>query len=167
MATLQIKNRTSTVPPERTAARIEELLAKSGATDIRKRYEGGELRGLDFVIPTDMGVLSFRMPVDVESAFQVMYEERRKHRSFLTGAQRVALKEQAKRTAWRLAQDWLEVQLSLVAMRQAELVQVLLPYAVKNDQTFFQAFKASGFAALLPPPKADQDPDQGDVIDAN
>lgn len=37
MNNLPIKNRTSTVPPERTAARIEEMLARAGASDIRKR----------------------------------------------------------------------------------------------------------------------------------
>lgn len=50
----------------------------------------------------------------------------------------------------------------MVAMKQAELVQALLPYAVRGDQTFFQAFKQSGYAGLLSAPKEDA----GDVIDA-
>jgi hypothetical protein len=64
MNNLPIRNRTSTVAPERTAARIEEMLAKAGASDIRKRYENSELRGIDFIIPTEQGEMSFRMPVD-------------------------------------------------------------------------------------------------------
>lgn len=115
MNNLPIKNRTSTVPPERTAARIEEMLARAGASDVRKRYEGGELRGLDFIIPTEQGVMSFRMPVDSEAAYQVLYNDRRQRRLSTTLAQQKALREQAKRTAWKLAQEWLEIQLAMPA----------------------------------------------------
>lgn len=158
MNQFQIKNRTSTVPPERTAGRIEEMLAKAGATDIRKRYDAGELRGLDFVIPTEFGTLSFRMPVDTDAAYRVLYNQRRRVASMK------ALRDQAKRTAWKLAQEWLEIQLALVAMRQAELVQVLLPYAVtRDDRPMFEAFKEQRFAALLPPAPSDRP--AGEVID--
>jgi hypothetical protein len=162
MNNLPIKNRTSTVPPERTAARIEEMLARAGASDIRKRYEAGEMRGLDFIIPTEHGEMSFRMPVDSDAAYQVLYDERRKRRLSTTLAQQKSLREQAKRTAWKLAQEWIEIQLAMVAMKQAELAQVLLPYAVRGEQTFFQAFKQSGYAGLLAAPKDDA----GDVVDA-
>lgn len=163
MNNLPIKNRTSTVPPERTAARIEEMLAKAGATDIRKRYESGELRGLDFIIPTEQGEMSFRVPVDGEAAYQVFYNERRKRRLSTTMAQQKTLRDQAKRTAWKLAQEWLEIQLAMVTMQQAEMVQVLLPYAVRGEQTFFQAFKRAGYAGLLAAPKDDAG---DDVVDA-
>jgi hypothetical protein len=165
MNNLPIKNRTSTVPPERTAARIEEMLAKAGASDVRKRYENQELRGIDFIIPTEQGEMSFRMPVDTEAAYQVLYNDRRARRLSTTLAQQKALREQAKRTAWKLAQEWLEIQLAMVAMQQAEIVQVLLPYAVRGDQTFFQAFKRAGYAGLLAAPK-DKGHDAGNVIDA-
>lgn len=57
--------------------------------------------------------------------------------------------------------DWFRIQLAMVAMKQAELVQVLLPYAVHGERTFFQAFKQSGYAGLLAAPK-----DDDDVVDA-
>jgi hypothetical protein len=92
----------------------------------------------------------------------VLYDERRKRRLSTTLVQQKSLREQARRTAWKLAQEWLEIQLAMVAMQQAEIVQVLLPYAVRGDQTFFQAFKRAGYAGLLAAPKDDA----GDVIDA-
>ena len=165
MNNLPIRNRTSTVAPERTAARIEDMLAQAGASDIRKRYEAGQLVGIDFIIPTEQGVMSFRMPVDAQGAYAALYNERKKRsRSSITIAQQQALKEQARRTAWKLAQEWMEIQLSMVAMNQAELVQVMLPYAVRGNQTFFQAFKRAGYAGLLAAPNDEQE--AGDVIEA-
>lgn len=155
MNNLPIRNRTSTVAPERTASRIEEMLVRAGASDVRKRYEAGELRGLDFIIPTDFGPMSFRIPVDTDGAYGALLAERKKKRSYINQQQGAAIKEQSKRTAWKLAQEWIEIQLAMVAMKQAELVQVLLPYAVRGEQTFFQAFKQSGYAGLLAAPKDD------------
>lgn len=146
-----LKNRTSTVAPELTAARVEKMLAQSGATDIRKRYTDGELLGVDFVIPTEFGVIAFRLPINIEAAYQVLIKARPR---YTTQAQRKAIREQAARSAWKLAQEWLEIQLSLVAMKQAELVQVLLPYVVRNEQTLFDAFRAGGYQALLAGPAA-------------
>lgn len=167
----KIKNRTSTVSPERTSARIDnywpmpdrQLLADAGASDIRKRYEAGELVGIDFVIPTEYGIIAFRLPVNVQAADKVLHENRKRRRGFLTAKQRQAIAEQSKRTAWKMAQEWLEIQLSMVAMKQAELVQVLLPYSVnRNDQTLFETMKQSGYTALLDAP----DPDAENIIDA-
>ncbi len=50
-------------------------------------------------------------------------------------------------------QDWLEVQLSMIAMRQADFVQVFLPYVWDGQRTYYQALKDSGFRAMLPAPK--------------
>lgn len=65
---------------------------------------------------------------------------------------KVDFKEQASRTAWRLIQDWVEVQLSMVQMKQADFVQVFLPYVWdgKRNQTFYAALKECGYKGLLP-----------------
>jgi hypothetical protein len=44
-------------------------------------------------------------------------------------------------------------QLSLIQMRQADFIQVFLPYVWDGKQTFYQALKASNYKALLGAPK--------------
>jgi hypothetical protein len=61
---------------------------------------------------------------------------------------RQRVKEQAARTAWRLMQDWVEIQLSFVQMEQAELVEVFLPYIWDGQRTFFEKLKGGNFLAL-------------------
>jgi hypothetical protein len=49
-------------------------------------------------------------------------------------------------------QDWVEVQMSMIQTKQADFIQVFLPYVwdEQRKQTFYQALKSSGFKALLP-----------------
>lgn len=68
MNQFNVKNYTSSVPPARTAERIESFLAGAGATHISKRYDNGRITGIDFMIEAEPGVpLSFRLPVDVDA----------------------------------------------------------------------------------------------------
>ena len=58
--------------------------------------------------------------------------------------------EQAERTAWKLVQDWVEVQMSMVQLKQADVREVFLAYIWNGRQTFFQNLEQTGFRALLP-----------------
>lgn len=147
------RNYTSSVPPTRTAERIEAFLAEAGASHIAKNYQSGQLVGIDFAIEVQPDVqLAFRLPVDVEAMRLYLISQRR---SALTAVQRKSIAEQAARTAWRLMQDWVETQLSLVATKQAELAQVFMPYAWNGQQTFYHSIKERGYAQLAAP--------QGDI----
>jgi len=44
--------------------------------------------------------------------------------------------------------DWVAVQLSLIEMKQAELMQVFLPYLWAGKTTFYESIKQNKFAAL-------------------
>lgn len=147
--TFNPRNYTSKVPPARTAERIEAFLAEAGASHIAKNYSNNQLVGIDFAIDVQPGIqLAFRLPVDVEAMRAYLISQRR---TSLTHVQRKAINEQAARTAWRLMQDWVETQLSLVATKQAELAQVFMPYAWNGNQTFYQSVKGRGFAQLAAP----------------
>lgn len=149
MNQFNVKNYTSTVAPARTAERIEAFLAAAGATHIAKRYDQGRITGIDFAINVDASTqLAFRLPVDVEAMREYMYRQRKAR---LTQVQHRNLKEQAERTAWKLMQDWVESQLSLVATNQAEVAQVFMPYLLRGEETFYHAVKAKGFAQLAAP----------------
>jgi hypothetical protein len=65
------------------------------------------------------------------------------------------LRAQAARTAWKLIQDWVELQMALIKMRQAEFLQVFLPYVWNGKKTFYTALKEQNFK-LLPQGKKDE-----------
>ena len=100
MNQFNVKNYTSSVPPARTAERIESFLAGAGATHISKRYDNGRITGIDFMIEAEKGVpLSFRLPVDVDAVRDYMVRQRKTR---MTQVQLRNLKEQAERTAPRV-----------------------------------------------------------------
>jgi len=141
-----MKNYTSSVPVETTVSRIEKFLAKAGAIGVAKSYANGEVTSLCFTLhdlTTGRG-MTIRLPAKAAAVEKVLMEQVRKpQRGTLK-----RIKDQAGRTAWKLMQDWVEVQLSLVEMGQADSLQVFLPYVYDGKRTLYEAFKASGFKML-------------------
>lgn len=142
-----LKNYTSDVPVSRTIARIEELLAKCGATHVAKEYvNGGTVAALQFMIKVDNRSHVIKLPANPQQVFEAMKAELSRPRR----GTMERLKEQSQRTAWRLMQDWVEVQISLINMKQADVLQVFLPYVWNGKKTYYEALKESGFKAMLP-----------------
>lgn len=159
MKKIKLKNYTSEVPVSRSADRIEKFLVEAGARDIQRNYEDGNLVGIHFSMPTEFGLTFFRLPVKEERAAKYL-ENQRKRR--LNVAQRKAIKEQGARTAWRLAQDWIEIQFSMIAKNQLDLTEALLVYAVRGDgKTLYEVMKEGGFKQLMAPKNDDEE-----IIDA-
>lgn len=142
---MKLKNYTSNVPIPRTVARIEECLAEAGAAGIMKDYAGGTLTAISFrVVLPNGNPMAVRLPANVDGVFHAMMKQvLRPHKGT---AERI--REQAGRTAWKLMQDWAEVQLSLIQMEQADFVQVFLPYVWDGKVTFYDKLKAGNFLAL-------------------
>ena len=141
-----MKNYTSSVPIETTVSRIEKFLAKAGAIGVAKSYANGEVTSLCFTLhdlTTGRG-MTIRLPAKVAAVEKVLMEQVRKpQRGTLK-----RVKEQAGRTAWKLMQDWVEVQISLIEMGQAEALQVFLPYVFDGRRTLYEAYKEAGFKML-------------------
>lgn len=145
-----MKNYTSSVPVERTIARIEQILAKAGASDVLKQYENGTIVAISFSIqnPYDSAKkLMIRLPANPSGVFSVLKEQvRRPQRDTL-----IRLKDQSLRTAWKIVQEWIEIQISMIEMKQAEFLQVFLPYiCVTGKTTFYNQLRDSGFKLLGP-----------------
>jgi hypothetical protein len=143
-----MKNYTSKVPAEQSVEDIEYLLVKFGALGISKEYRDGGVASISFVIeaPETKLPVSIRMPANPEAAYEILVKNA-KYRP--TAAKQKTLREQAKRTAWRLMYDWVAVQLSLIEMKQAELRQVFLPYITSADGTsLYQFLKEKKLPAL-------------------
>ena len=157
-----LKNYTSDVPVSQTIYRIEQVLIKCGITGITKEYgPGGAVMAITFHAQLEGHdrPMSVRLPAneaEAQNALWLNYVDgdklspdgksihwnSRKRRTW------DSFKEQASMTAWKIVQDWVEVQMSMVQMKQAELMQVFLPYAWDGKRTFFAAMKENGFKLL-------------------
>lgn len=158
-----LKNYTSDVPVNETIRRIENVLIRCGVSGIMKEYAGtsGEIVAITFRIEAATGPLTIRLPADKHKATdalwldyadgdkisddgnRVAYNARKKKR-------RIDFAEQGARTAWKTVQDWIEVQLSMIQMKQADTLQVFLPYVYDGKRTYWQMVQESGFKGLLP-----------------
>jgi hypothetical protein len=144
-----MKNYTSRVDAESSVADIEEVLIRAGARSISKEYANGAVTALNFVImcPETNAPIGVRLPADEEAVFQVLKRARNpRQRKSKNWEQK--LREQSRRTAWRLMFDWAAVQMSLIEMKQAELMQVFLPYLWAGKTTFYESIKQDKFKAL-------------------
>lgn len=147
-----MKNYTSTVDVATTIWKIEQLLVSFRAKNISKDYdERMEVCGIIFTIEVPgLGPQFIRLPSSPDAVFKVLASQRK---GKLDQKARELVMEQAKRTSWKLMQDWVEVQLSLIQMRQAEAVQVFLPFLWNGTRTFYQIARDSGFKALTHKPE--------------
>jgi hypothetical protein len=141
-----IKNYTSSVPPERSVNHIEKTLVAHGAKNIMKTYTPeAKLGGLFFVISIEGTDRPFKVPARVDRVEKRLKEQVKKpHRGTME-----RISEQAERTAWKLLADWVDIQMSLIDLDQAEFLEVFLPYVqTGREQTFFEKIKKDSMRLL-------------------
>jgi hypothetical protein len=144
-----IKNYTSEVSANRSVLHIEERLVKNKAKKIQKTYSEdgqGTLIGIAFLISVDGKDLPFQLPARIDRVETVLREQYKRPRSDTFKK----IKEQAERTAWKLISDWVDIQMSMVELDQADLVEVFMPYLYdyQKERSFFDIWKNKGFAML-------------------
>jgi hypothetical protein len=149
---MNLKNYTSSVPVDITLARIERLLVDSGATGIAKEYKGGKVQSLVFQMAyqPDKLPMTIKLPANVENCLQAFWKDHCKSRSLRSRKTTADFQEQAERTAWKLQQDWVEVQTSLIRLNQQTAIQAFLPYVFDGQQTYYERLQTNNFRALLP-----------------
>lgn len=141
-----MKNYTSSVPVETTIARIEKALCAAKVRNVIKDYDENGVVALYFTLqnPAADSLVPVRLPANIESVMKVLREKMKRPRPETLRR----LWQQANRTAWKLMQDWVEVQLSLIELQQVEALQVFLPYVWDGKRTYYTALKESGFKLL-------------------
>ena len=166
-----IKNYTSNQDPELSVARIEEMLIELGASHISKEYSGDkEIIGISFMIknPVAAGRLGIRVPANIDKVLAVL-DRHSAPRGRLDARQKdqrtKRLNAQARRTAWKLVHDWVEIQLALITMEQcdaarfpqfdptvafgpAELMEVFLPYLWNGRGSYYEGLKENKFLGI-------------------
>ncbi|MFZ2190031.1 MAG: hypothetical protein WAV48_04585 [Candidatus Magasanikiibacteriota bacterium] len=145
---MNIKNYTSSVPVERSVSLIEHELVRAGAQHIAKSYDQkGNLEGIMFQLSSNGMPITFQLPAKWKQCFKMMMQEVRRPKP--TTEETVTL--QAQRTAWKILYDWVTIQVSMIKLEQAEVIEVFLPYMfnVKEQKTFFEIAKEKNFKGLL------------------
>lgn len=156
-----LKNYTSEQTPHQTIAKIEAVLIRCGVSSIMKEYgPSGEIGALTFQIAGTPPVY-VRLPADTKRALAALWKDyvgsdKVSHDGTIVWSntrkrkKRSDFQDQAERTAWRLMQDWVEVQMSMIHLGQAETLQVFLPYVwdISRGRSFFQDCKERHFSEL-------------------
>lgn len=137
-------NYTTNIDATRTATEVQTLLAAAGADAIGFRYQDRAPIGVSFMLDTPTGLRTFELPISIDGILALLNtttataEFRRRK---VSGA-KYQNREHAARVAWRIAKDWLEAQLALIAAGMATLDQVMLPYLVTGDgRTLYDDFR--------------------------
>ena len=158
-----LKNYTSNVPVSQTIYRIEQVLLKCGVSGIMKEYgTAGSVIAVTFQIKIEgSNPWTVRLPVNVQKAWDALWMDYANGDKLSQDGMRVAwnarkrkvkqeFREQAERTAWKIVQDWVEVQMSMIQMQQADFREVFLPYLWDGKRSYYNMLEQQGFAGLLP-----------------
>jgi hypothetical protein len=159
LSTMFLKNYTSNVPVSDTIHRIEKVLLRCGVTGIMKEYGlNAKVVAVSFQIDTPAGKKAVRLPADEERAIEALWldyvgDDMGSDGKVLWSSRKRKTKsefiQQGERTAWKIVQDWVEVQMSMIQMKQADVLQVFLPYLYDGRRTYYQALKEANYAGLL------------------
>jgi len=146
---MNIRNYTSGIGVETTIARIEAKLAAAGATGIMKLYDDNkQVSSLAFETNLGGKKYAIKVPANVNACFEALWKEHCLHHSRPRESTKETLRDQAARTAWKLVQDWIDVQISMIVMKQAEFLEVFMPYVWDGERTHFQIVMDNKFKAL-------------------
>ena len=140
---MAILNYTTRIKAEKTASEIQEKLAKAKAQAIMSEYDdNGIMIAMSFRILSKHGMLSFRLPVNINGVYQSLSRDSKVPKKLKT-------REQAARVAWRITKDWIEAQLAIVEAEMAEIQEVFLPYMQsETGETLYNALESGGFKQL-------------------
>lgn len=136
---MAILNYTTAISAEKTASEIQKKLAMAGAKAVLSEYDAdGVMCAMSFHI----GELTFLLPINIDGAHIALRKSRKVPK-------RLKTREQAARVAWRIIKDWVEAQIAIIELGQAELPQVFLAYVQdRKGKTIYEAIKQNKFKLL-------------------
>jgi hypothetical protein len=142
--TMALLNYTTEISSEKSVGEIQKKLAQAGVSQVLHGYDAeGNLTELSFRIKTQFGVMSFRMPANIEAVQAIL------RRQFRSGRSRFTTREHASKVAWRILKDWVEAQLALLRTGQVTIEQAFLSYMQDNTgQTVYEGLLKKKFSGL-------------------
>jgi len=161
---MNIKNYTSDVPAGQTINRIQNLLIEAKVNGITMEYgPSGEILALLFHVNLDRRY-SIRLTANVDGVQDTLWRDyvgtdklsddgNSLRWSSRKKKKRSDFREQASRTAWKLQQDWVQVQLSLLLLQKVDFLQVFMAYLWDGKETLYNRIKGTGMLALPEAPQ--------------
>lgn len=137
------------MPVQKSIERISSRLAEAGAVQIRSYNTNGKPLGVIFQMRRQNIPMEFKLPVKAERVFDNMIKERKKQpaKNAL-----VKVETQSERTAWKLLNDWIDIQTSIAQLDQMEPAEIFLPFVQENPQSFSSVdefFTSNDFAEYI------------------
>jgi hypothetical protein len=143
-----IANYTTSISVEKTVAEISAMLAAAKASAILTEFSDANITAISFRIRTEFGVLTFRLPANVDGVHAILIRSKHIPSSLRNHAQ-------ARRVAWRIILRWLDAQLALIHAGLATLDQVFLPFCQTQDGlTLYERLREQKFLPLIEPAKS-------------
>ncbi len=128
---------TTTIEPQRSASDMMAILGTMGASNVSMNMVGGEVVGMTFDVSLGGRSLKYRIPVKWEHIAKLMLDEMKAKKRVPYGddfrRREALIVNQAKRTAWRLAYEWLRVQMAFVESKIKHPAEVFLPDMIVAD----------------------------------
>src|SRR5271170_8090795 len=134
---MNLKNYTSGIPSERIISDIEALLITADASKVAKEVKNKNVVAIMFELLCDGKPQIIRLPANVEAVQDWLWKEHVRN-SVRNKRSKEDFLEQAERTAWKIMLDWTQVQISLIQLKQADALQVFLPYIWDGSQTYYE-----------------------------
>lgn len=143
---MAILNFYTKIDASRTISEIQKTLAGAGAKAVLIEFDDDGIEtAVSFRMLYKEAMISFRLPSNLDSIYVLLQNDdsRYSRPAFRT-------REHAARVAWRIIKDWVEAQCAIVEAKQAEMVQVFLPYAQIPDtgKTLFEHLELEQFKLL-------------------
>ena len=145
---MNLKNYTSSIPTHQTISYIEAYLADCGVQGITKEYADKVPVAIFFHIDLGQGGrFTIRLPARVAEVHDFLWRD---YCSGVSKPRKVKedFAEQAARTAWKIQQDWVQVQMSLIKLKQVEFLEVFMGFLWDGKQSYYNKLKCGGFKAL-------------------
>lgn len=144
---MNLKNYTSSIPAHTTISYIESYLAQCGVSGISKQYEGGIPVALFFHIELPENKFTIRLPAKVDEVQEFFWNE------YVSHARRPRktkedFRDQALRCAWKIQQDWVQVQMSLIKLKQVDFLEVFMGFLWDGRKSYYQALEGTKFKQL-------------------
>lgn len=144
---MNLKNYTSSVPAMTTIAFIEQYLADCGVMGVSKQFENSVPVALFFHVEVGGKKFTIRLPAKVKEVHEFLWRDycvshvrpRKAKEEF---------QEQASRTAWAIQKDWVQVQMSLIKLRQVDFLEVFMGFIFDGECSHYERIKSGGFKML-------------------
>jgi hypothetical protein len=131
---MALKNTYTTMPLNRIMEKLSKVLVDHNASKIMIDYDSNKLPfKISFIISHEAKEIPIILPARPEKVFAYMNRQR---------VRTNVAPELAVRVAWRNILDWVEAQMALIEIDQAEMFEVFMPYlAMKDGKTLFESHK--------------------------